>query len=192
MFSKEKWKKSAANLKSTKYLALMGIFIALRVALSGIYIPVSENLRIGISYLVVAMEGIVIGPAAGLVCGFVSDLVGFMIFPSGPFFIGYTISAMLGSLVWGLFLYDEKVTVLRLIGAKVVLNYIVNVLIGSLWSAMLYSRGYIYYATASLVKNTVMLPIEVLLLYALFSLVIPLLKRRNLIRQDNTVPIPFK
>ena len=37
------------------------------------------------------------------------------------------------------------------------------VLLGSVWKAMLYGKGYLYYATTGLVKNTLMLPLEVFL-----------------------------
>ena len=107
MFRKEMWLKSASNLKSTKYLAIMAIFIALRVVVNSMFIPVAENLRISVSFIVSAIEGSIIGPAAGLVSGMVSDLIGVMLFPTGPFFIGYTITAMLAAMIWGLFLYDH-------------------------------------------------------------------------------------
>lgn len=192
MFSKELWLKSASNLKNTKYLALMAIFIALRIVVSTMFIPVAENLRIGISFLVTSVEGAIIGPAAGLVSGALSDLIGFMLFPTGPFFIGYTITAMCGSLIWGLFLYERKITVLRLAAAKFIINYFVNVLLGSTWSAILYSKGFVYYAANSLIKNTVLLPLEIILLVVVFSAVIPFLKKRKLIIQENTVPVPFR
>ena len=192
MFRKEMWLKSASNLKSTKYLAIMAVFIALRVVVNSMFIPVAENLRISVSFIVSAVEGAIIGPAAGLVSGLISDLLGVMLFPTGPFFIGYTITAMLAAMIWGLFLYDQKITVLKLAGAKFVINYFVNVLLGSLWSSMLYSKGYIFYATNSLIKNSVLLPIEILILVAVFSVMIPILKRRNLIREENSVPISFK
>lgn len=192
MFRKEMWLKSASNLKSTKYLAIMAVFIALRVVVNSMFIPVAENLRISVSFIVSAVEGAIIGPAAGLVSGLISDLLGVMLFPTGPFFIGYTITAMLAAMIWGLFLYDTKITVLKLAGAKFVINCFVNVLLGSLWSSMLYSKGYIFYATNSLIKNTVLLPIEIIILVAVFSVMIPILKRRNLIREENSVPISFK
>lgn len=50
---------------------------------------------------------------------------------------------------------------------------------------MLYSKGYIYYAGKSLIKNTSMLPIEVILLYTIFRLVGPYLERRKLISKQS-------
>ncbi len=192
MFRKETWIKSASYLKNTKYLAIMAVFIALHVVVSSMYIPVAENLRISVAFLVTGIEGAIIGPAAALVSGALADLIGFMLFPSGPFFFGYTLTAMIGAMIWGMFLYNQKITVLKLACAKIILNYFVNVLMGSLWSSMLYSKGFLYYAANSLIKNTVLLPLEIIALVLVFSVMIPILKHRSLIPQENTVPIPFR
>ena len=60
------------------------------------------------------------------------------------------------------------------------MNYFVNVLIGSLWSSMLYSKGYIYYMTKSAIKNTTMLPIEIAVLFIAFKMVSPILEKKRL------------
>ncbi|NCB34255.1 MAG: hypothetical protein EOM64_10360 [Erysipelotrichia bacterium] len=63
-------------------------------------------------------------------------------------------------------------------------NYLINVLLGSCWSAMLYSKGYYYYFAKSLVKNTILLPFEVAALYALFKLLMPYLRKKKLIEEN--------
>ena len=193
MFSKEYWKSSADKLKSVRYLALIAAFTAMKCIVSGIYIPVGENLRIGISFLFTTVEAAIIGPVAAMLSGAVTDIVSFMIWPSGPFFFGYTLSSICGGLVYALFLYRRRITVLRLFGAKFVVNYAVNVLMGSVWSAMLYSKGYIYYAGKSLIKNTLMLPVEVILLTAVFNILLPVLTSRKLITApQDKLPVKFK
>ena len=52
-----------------------------------------------------------------------------------------------------------------------------NVFLGSLWSAVLYSKGYIYYMTNSMIKNTLMLPVQTLMLVVLFGALVPVLCR---------------
>ena len=191
MFKKEFWTSSASKLKETKYLAVMAVFIAIKVMLVMVRIPVGENLRISPSFIFSSVEAAITGPVCGLVSGFVTDIVGYIMFPSGAFFPGYTISSMAGMLVYSLFFYKQRITVAKIVGAKAVVNYIVNVLMGSLWSAMMFSKGYMYYAANSLIKNSLMLPIEIIVLIAEFNFVIPLLKNRRLIDTDTPVPVPF-
>ncbi|MBQ1356291.1 MAG: hypothetical protein IIY72_07410, partial [Solobacterium sp.] len=96
-----------------------------------------------------------------------------------------------GSLFYGLFFYRRRITLPAIIGAKVSVNYLINVLLGSLWSSMLYSNGYLYYAGKSVIKNTVMLPVEITLLYLIFKMVLPFLQRRQLVVPQNK-PEPEK
>ena len=72
------------------------------------------------------------------------------------------------------------ITVARIFLAKLCTN-VLNVFLGSLWSAILYGKGYLYYLVSSLVKNTIMIPIEVILLLILFRALSPMLRRMHLV-----------
>ena len=186
---KEYFQSSAAKLKSTRYLALMAIFIAIKIILASYYLPVSENLRISIRFIPVAIEALIFGPAAGMVSGAVTDILGFLLFPSGAFFPGYTLSAVIQSAIYAFFLYRRQITVLRISGAQILNNYIVNVTLGSLWSMCLYSKGYWYYLVKSLIKNTILLPAEILVLVILLNLFLPFLVKKNLAVRQDSLPI---
>lgn len=181
MFSKAYWRSSSIKLKQTKYLAIMAIMIAIKTIVSYWYIPIGENLHISFGYILVSIEATILGPVAGMLSGAITDNVEFMINPSGSYFIGYTITAMLGELVYALYFYKHEVTLPRVILAKTTSNYFINVFVGSLWSAILYSKGYIYYFTKSLIKNTILLPIEIVILYTVFRFIYPVLEKRNLV-----------
>lgn len=191
MLNKAYWKSSLDKLKDVKYLSFIALFIALKIVVGMVRIPVSENLRITLTYIVVAIEGMIVGPVAGVVSGFVCDNVSFMLFPDGAYFPGYTITAMLGSFIFSLLLYQQKITITRITIAKVLNNYIVNVLLGSLWSSMLYGKAYIVYFTSSIIKNTILLPIEIVLLTIVLNLLLPHLLHKNLVPSQE-VPIKWK
>lgn len=182
------WKSSAENLKKTRYLALMAAFIAMKIIVGLIRIPVAQNLRISITFILVALEAAIIGPAAGMVSGAITDTLSFILFPDGAYFPGYTLTAMCGEMIYALFLYHKQITVLRLGIAKFFNNYLINVLMGSLWSAMLYDRAFVFYALNSLIKNTVMLPFEIGALYMVFRLLIPFLSRQNWLYGQDSIP----
>ena len=61
------------------------------------------------------------------------------------------------------------------------MNYICNVLLGCLWSQILYGKGYIYYLVKSLIKNSLLLPLEVIAMAALFSVLLPVFSRFGLL-----------
>ena len=157
------------------------MLIALDIAISSLFIPVGDNLRIKFDFLSRAVIGMVGGPLLALSSGALVDLLGYIVHPSGAYFPGYTISAMLGSLVYALFFYRSKINIVRIVLAKLTVNAFVNVLLGSVWSTMIGKHGYLYYISSSAVKNAIMLPIECMMLYALFSALMPVLARLKLV-----------
>jgi hypothetical protein len=60
-----------------------------------------------------------------------------------------------------------------------ILKEAINVFLGSLWSAMLYSKGYIYYMTTSAWKNALYLPFQILLLVWILQAVLPMMHRMH-------------
>lgn len=194
MFNKEYWESSFQKLKDTKYLTIMALFIALKVMAEVFFdIRIAENLFISLSFVFASIEACIIGPGAGLVSGFITDIISFILNSKGySFFPGYTLSAMLGMFIFGLFFYRQRITITKIIGAKFCINYFVNALLGSVWSTIIMSKGYFYYLAQSLIKNTILLPIEVIILVLLFNLLIPILEKKGLIIKQDHLPIKWK
>lgn len=182
-FSLAYWRAAAGELKKPKILVLAALFIGLDIAIGAFFIPVpgAQNLRIYFTFLVKGLGGMIYGPVVGILSGFVGDLIGYMLFPSGPFFFGYTLTAMLSGLTYALFFYRVRVGLLRIIFCKLSVNLFINVCLGSVWSAMLYAKGYLYYLSSSIVKNLLLLPAEILLFVLFFGCMMPILIRAKLV-----------
>lgn len=183
------WADARAQLKNVRMLTLAGIITAASIVLESfpIYL-LGTSLKIYFSFLVISLGCYVYGPAVGILVGFANDTLGFLISSFGePYFPGYLITAMLSGLIYGTLLYRQRITVLRLVVVRLVINYGSNVLLGSAWKAMLYGKGYYYYFTTGLVKNTTMLPIEVLLMVLMFQLALPALARSGLLPKEVAV-----
>lgn len=183
------WADARAQLKNVRMLTLAGIITAASIVLESfpIYL-LGTSLKIYFSFLVISLGCYVYGPAVGILVGFANDTLGFLISSFGePYFPGYLITAVLSGLIYGTLLYRQRITVLRLVVVRLVINYGSNVLLGSVWKAMLYGKGYYYYFTTGLVKNTTMLPIEVLLMVLMFQLALPALARSGLLPKEVAV-----
>ena len=183
------WADARAQLKNVRLLTLAGTITAASIVLESfpIYL-LGTSLKIYFSFLVISLGCYVYGPAVGILVGFANDTLGFLISSFGePYFPGYLITAMLSGLIYGTLLYRQRITVLRLVMVRLVINYGSNVLLGSVWKAMLYGKGYYYYFTTGLVKNTTMLPIEVLLMVLMFQLALPALARSGLLPKEVAV-----
>ena len=183
------WADARAQLKNVRMLTLAGIITAASIVLESfpIYL-LGTSLKIYFSFLVISLGCYVYGPVVGILVGFANDTLGFLISSFGePYFPGYLVTAMLSGLIYGTLLYRQRITVLRLVVVRLIINYGSNVLLGSVWKAMLYGKGYYYYFTTGLVKNTTMLPIEVLLMVLMFQLALPALARSGLLPKEVVV-----
>ena len=189
LLSPSYWKSAVAEVHNLRRLIFAALICALCIAVSALYIPIGDNLRIKFTFFLNAVGCAVYGPVIGILTAIVSDTLGYILFPSGAYFPGYLLSAIAGNLVYALLLYRRKITVLRLFSAKLIVNYGVNVLMGSVWSAMLYGKGYFYYLFKSLIKNTLLLPIEVILMAMVFAVLIPPFAKVNMLPEHSTAEL---
>lgn len=176
-FSGAYWHDAVSDFRKPRTLTFSALMVAVCMALAQIpALPINDSLRVTWGFLGRSVCALVGGPVTALVFGFVEDTLSFLLHPTGPYFFGYTVTTMLGTFLYALFLYRAKVTILRVFLAKLSTNFL-NVILGSLWSAILYSKGYLYYMTSSLIKNTLMLPLQALMLVVLFAALLPILSR---------------
>ena len=176
-FSRGYWRDAAAELKDLRKLVFAALMIAACLILSKFKIPLGESLSLNVTFLARALCAAVCGPVVSIVFGAAEDTLSFFIGgANGPYFPGYMITTISGCVVYALFFYRQRVTIWRIVWAKLLTN-IQNVFLGSLWSAMLYSKGYLYYMTTSAGKNLIYFPIQVLLLVWLLQSLLPVMHR---------------
>lgn len=169
-FSLFYWKEAAARLKSVRTLAVCAVLMALSIAIASVFIPLPNNLRVYFTFMPKAICAMICGPLAALVFGCAEDLLGFLIHPTGAFFIGYTLSSMFGMFLYALGFYRQRITVVRAAITKLAVNLLCNVALGALWSSMLYGKAYLVYFWSSLTKNLLLWPVETALILAVYRL----------------------
>ena len=180
-FSKSYWQDAFREFRKLPTLIFSALMIAACVVLS--YVPsihISDGVRITWGFLARALCGMVGGPINALVFGAAEDTISYLLNPTGPYFPGYALTTMLGTMIYALFLYRAKCSVLRIFLAKLCTNAL-NVTLGALWSALLYGKGYLYYASTSLIKNVLMLPVQTAMLAVFFAAMLPVLKNLKLL-----------
>lgn len=181
IFTRAYWRAALGELKDPRRIALCAMFCALAVAVSSLSIVIGENLYVYFTCYVNVLACAVCGPVLGLVYGAAADTLSFLLFTHAGYFPGYLLSECLGDLIYALLLYRRRVSVTRLFAARFLVNYGVNVALGSVWSAVLYGKGYLYYMAKSLIKNTILLPFEVVVMAALFAMLLPAFSRAGLL-----------
>ena len=95
-------------MKRVIVLTYMGLLVALQVILSRFFSINAWNFKIGFSFLPIAVAGMFFGPVGGAIVATVADVIGALLFPSGQFFPGFTLTALLGGVVWGALLHKKQ------------------------------------------------------------------------------------
>lgn len=101
-------RRSAAELRHPRCLALTALFISLNIAMDllGIRIQLTPTIRIGPGFLCNACIGMLFGPFVAMLAGICTDTLGYLVNSGGAaYFPGYMLTAMLGGILHGLFLY---------------------------------------------------------------------------------------
>ena len=180
-FSSAYWRESLKSFRSIRGMVFAALMIAACIVLSHFSIKVTDVLTVSFSFLARALCALVYGPIGALVFAAAEDTLSFLLNSRGyPYFPGYLLTTMLGCLTYALFFYRTKVTVLKIFLAKLLTN-VQNVFLGALWSAILYSKGYLYYMTTSAVKNLISLPIYTLMLVVVFQALLPVMHKIGII-----------
>ena len=99
---------SYKELKKLKTLVITALLIAIGIILGQFSIQLTETTKIGISFIATQMTANLFGPVVGGIMGGVADILKFIIKPTGPFLIGYTISAILGPMIYGVMLIRNQ------------------------------------------------------------------------------------
>ncbi|MDE6922147.1 MAG: folate family ECF transporter S component [Oscillospiraceae bacterium] len=177
-FSRAYWRCAVQDSKKLRTLVFSALMVAACVALSYLKsIPIADNIRVTWGFLARALCALVGGPVNALLFGFVEDTVSYFMNPDGGYNPFYIFTTMLGVFTYALFLYRSEVTVTRIFLAKLATN-VQNVFLQSLGTYLWYSsKGYWAIVGVSAVKNAVMLPIQTVMLAALFAALLPVLHR---------------
>ena len=179
-FSKEYWKQAASELKNTKTLIFAALMIALRIALKSVSIYIAADLRISIEFLVNALGAMTFGPVVAIAGAAVSDTLGALLFPSGPYFFLFIFTEIAGSLVFALFFYRTRISVTTVILSRFCTNFFVNIVLQTpimyLYYQMMLGKTYKIFNLPRMIKNLVLFPVESLLLVLFLRALIPPLK----------------
>ena len=131
-FSKAYWRDAAAELKDIKMLVITALMIALRIALKPLAIPLGPQLSIQTATLATALGCMIYGPVMAIPAAIISDTVGFMIFPTGDYFLPFMLTEIASTMFYALCLYRAKPTASRVMLARFLICFLVNVVLQQL------------------------------------------------------------
>ena len=156
--------------KSTKIhartIAAFGMLVALEIVLNRFLSINTWSLKIGFSFVPVAVAGMLYGPWGGAVVCALADFLGAVLFPIGPYFPGFTLTAACTGAVLGFFLHKNP-TLPRIAAAVAINNLFFSLVVNSVWISLLYSKVFAALLLSRLLQCAVMVPVQLLVIAAL-------------------------
>lgn len=166
----EKFRQSAQELKQVRTLTGVAMLLAMSVVISfTASVRVTETIKIGLGYLITALLGMLYGPFTAALAAGAGDLIKYLLKPDGAYFFGFTLTAMLGGVVYGVFFYREKCTIPRAIASKSTVSLLLNCLLNTVWVSWLYGMPFLGALGPRVIKNLMALPFEIVLLYIVLN-----------------------
>jgi ECF transporter S component (folate family) len=117
-------------------------------------------MKIGFGFLPIAVCAIMYGPLWAAAAGALADIIGAVLFPIGPFFFGFTVSAALTGAVFGLFLYKRRGNWGRIAGAVSINCLGISLLLSTFWLTVLSGSSFLALLPTRVVQNLIMIPVQ--------------------------------
>lgn len=184
-FTRAYWRQAALELRNTRILVFAALMIALRLIFKPLNIPITADLRINTAQLINAFGAAVFGPVVAAIAAAITDTLGCILYPSGPYFFPFIFTEIAGSVIFALFLYRAELTVRRIMLARFSVSLLVNLVLQTpimmLYYQMVLGRYYAPFDLLRIVKNVALFPIETVALVFFFRLIAPPLRPLRLL-----------
>ena len=189
-FSAAYWRDAAAELKDVKMLVVTALMIALRIALKPFAIYIGPQMAIQTATLATALGAMIFGPVIAIPAALISDTIGFMIFPTGDYFLPFALTEIASTMIYALCLYRAKPNTTRVIIARFLICFVVNVVL----QQFIFAWQYTYMGNpekakdsimgimtvARIFKNLFFFPIETVVITLFLKVLIPVTSRARL------------
>lgn len=135
------------NVKSSSLLAVL---IAIEIVLSRFLSIHTWNVKISFGFIPIVIAAMLFGILeAGMVAA-LGDILGAFMFPVGPYFPGFTVTAFLTGVIFAIFLKKKQslsrivvaVLMVQLIGSLMLNTYFISVLYGTPFNVLIITRSY--------------------------------------------------
>ncbi|MBO4693879.1 MAG: folate family ECF transporter S component [Clostridia bacterium] len=158
-------------------VCVSAVMVSLEIVLNRFCSINTMGLKIGFAFIPPTFAAILLGPAWGAAVYAVSDLLGALLFPIGPYHPGFTVCAALMGVCAGLFLSSNPVNAGRIsffcnILPCVLINCIViGLFINTAWVSMLYGKKtYFGWFLYRLSEYAVLIPVQLIIIPILIGI----------------------
>lgn len=155
----------AGHLSSaTSRVVIAALLLAMEVILTRFCSISTPIVRIGFGFLPIAMLAILLGPWWAAATYALGDFIGAVLIPTGQYFPGFTLTAFLSGLLFGLILHKKTVTYRRALLASCLVVLLCDLLLNTYWLTILMGDAFWVLLPTRIIKAALMIPVETLLI----------------------------
>lgn len=161
-------------MRKNKKIILSAILLAILIILSRFLSIKTPITKISFAFVPTMLCAIWLGPKWTVLINVLGDLIGATLFPSGAFFIGYTISTAISGLIYGLILYkkdensySDKQLIVRILVSSILVMIIVNMGLNTLWTSITTGKAFFALLGTRVLKQLIMVPVHVVVIFFL-------------------------
>lgn len=151
---------------NTRMITVIGVLIAMEVILSRFLSINAPSVKIGFAFVPCALCAVLFGLGPTVILEILADLLGATLFPSGSFFPGFTLTAALRGLSYGLLL-GKKQTPARILMVVLFNQLVLGLCVNTLWISILYGSSFTALMVTRVVQCLVLIPVEFVVITAI-------------------------
>ncbi len=158
-------------MRTNKKIILSALLLAMLIILSRFLSISTPVLKISFAFVPTMLCAVWLGPKWTVLLNVLGDIIGATLFPTGSFFIGYTISTAISGFIYGILLYKKESNsysnlqfIIRLIISSTLVAVIVNMGLNTLWTSITTGSAFIVLLGTRFVKQLIMIPIHVVVI----------------------------
>ena len=159
-------------MNKTKKILLSALLLASTIVLGRILSIRTPIITIGFSFVPIMFSAIILGPKYSTFIATLSDIIGALLFPTGSFYFGFTITAFLTGLTYGIILHRKQFKIdrnfiLRLILSTIIVTGILNGILNTIWILNITKDASKIVVPIRILKQLIMAPIKVITILSL-------------------------
>lgn len=156
-------------MEKTRTFVFLSLFIAMQIILTRFLSIQTPIIRIGFSFLPLALSAVLFGPVYAGIAAAIADVIGMMLFPQGTYFPGFTFSALLSGILYGIVLYKKPVTIIRAAFAVLLVSLFVDLGFNTLWLSIITGKAAAALFIPRAVKTIIMFPIQIICIELIYK-----------------------
>lgn len=154
-------------MNRTKKILFTALLTTATIILGRILSVRTPIVTIGFSFVPIMLSAVLLGFKRCVFIATISDIIGALVFPSGSYFFGFTISSFLTGCVYGLLLYRkdfkvDKKFIIRLVISVLIVSLLIHGILNTIWIFIMTKGASKIIVPTRLIKELIIIPVKIL------------------------------